>query len=85
MTSITISNIPAEVLHALEEQAALNGHSTEAEVCRILEQAAQREARIKLGSMLVAIAREAGELTPIEAEAINQQRDKSPAEPLRFE
>ncbi len=43
------------------------------------------EGRIKLGSLLASIAREAGSLTDAEAEAINQHRDKTPAEPISFE
>ncbi len=85
MASITIRNIPDEVHRAIRARAAMHGHSTEAEVRRILEQAARPEGRIKLGSMLTSIARDAGGLTQAEAEAINQQRDKTPAGPLSFE
>jgi len=85
MASITVRNIPEEVHRAIRVRAAMHGHSTEAEVRRILEQAARPEGRIKLGSMLASIAREAGGLTHAEAEAINQQRDKTPAEPMSFE
>ena len=38
--------------------------------------------RVKLGSMLASIAREAGGLTDAEAEAFNQLRDKEPAIPV---
>ena len=41
--------------------------------------------RVKLGSLLAPIAREAGKSTNIEAEHFNQLRDKTPAEPMRFE
>lgn len=85
MASITVRNIPEEVHRAIRVRAAMHGHSTEAEVRRILEQAARPEGRIKLGSMLASIAREAGGLSDAEAEAINQQRDKTPAEPMSFE
>ncbi|OZI74536.1 FitA-like ribbon-helix-helix domain-containing protein [Bordetella genomosp. 12] len=85
MASITVRNIPEEVHRAIRVRAAMHGHSTEAEVRRILEQAARPEGRIKLGSMLASIAREAQGLTDAEAEAINQQRDKTPAEPMSFE
>jgi len=40
---------------------------------------------LKLGTLLVSIAREAGGLTNAEAEQFNQSRDKTPAEPMRFE
>lgn len=39
----------------------------------------------RVGSMLAGIAREAGGLTDAEAEAIDQLRDKTPAEPMRFD
>jgi len=85
MPSITVRNVPDEVHRAIRVRAALHGHSTEAEVRNILEQAARPEGRIKLGSLLASIAREAGGLTDAEAEAINQNRDKTPAEPMSFE
>jgi len=85
MASITVRNIPEAVHRAIRIRAAMHGHSTEAEVRHILEQAARPEGRIKLGSMLASIAREAGGLTEAEVEAINQQRDKTPAEPMSFE
>ncbi|MBU4609757.1 Arc family DNA-binding protein [Achromobacter sp. GG226] len=84
MASITVRNIPEEVHRAIRVRAAMHGHSTEAEVRRILEQAARPEGRIKLGSMLASIARDIGGLTDAEADVINQQRDKTPAEPMSF-
>lgn len=66
-------------------RAAQHGRSTEAEVRDILEKAARPEGRLKLGSLLVSIAREAGGLTDAEAEQLNQLRDKTPTEPMRFE
>ncbi|HCN70711.1 MAG TPA: plasmid stability protein stbC, partial [Pusillimonas sp.] len=36
-------------------------------------------------SLLASIAREAGGLTDAEVESMNQLRDKTPAEPMRFE
>lgn len=85
MASITVRNIPEEVHRAIRARAAMHGHSTEAEVRSIQEQAARPEARIKLGSLLASIAQEAGGLSNAEAEAINQRRDKTPAEPMSFE
>jgi len=63
----------------------MHGRSAEAEIRDILEQAAKPEGRLKLGSLLASIAREAGGLTDAEAEQINQLRDKRSAEPMRFE
>lgn len=85
MSSITIRNIPDEVHRAIRARATMHGRSTEAEVRSILEQAARPEGRIRLGSLLAVIARDAGGLTEAEAEAINQQRDRTPAEPIDFE
>ncbi|NTF59439.1 FitA-like ribbon-helix-helix domain-containing protein [Rhizobium rhizogenes] len=85
MPSITIRNVPDEVHRAIRVRAAIHGRSTEAEIRSILEQAAKPEGRLKLGSLLTSIAREAGGLTDTEAERFNQLRDKTPAEPMSFE
>ena len=83
MASITVRNLPDEVHRALHARAAQYGRSTEAEIRAILEQAVRPEGRLKLGDFLVSIATEAGGLT--DAEAKEFERDKTPAEPLRFE
>jgi len=85
MPMVTIRNIPDEVHRALRVRAAQHGHSTEAEVRDILKMVVQPPERVKLGSLLVSIAREAGGLTDDEAEHLDQVRDKTPAEPLRFD
>jgi antitoxin FitA len=85
MAMITVRNLPDEVHRALRVRAAQNGRSTEAEVRDILEKAAKPLDRLKLGSLLTSIAREAGGLTEAEAECFNQLRDKTPAEPMTFE
>jgi plasmid stability protein len=85
MATLTIRNLPDEVHRALRVRAAQHGRSTEAEVRDILEQAAKPEGRLRLGSMLASIAREAGGLSDAEAEHFNQLRDQTPAEPMRFE
>lgn len=84
MASITIRNVPDEVHRAIRVRAAIHGRSTEAEIRSILEQAAKPEGRLKLGSLLTSIAREAGGLTDAEAERFNQLRDKTTAEPMSF-
>ncbi|MEW9617738.1 Arc family DNA-binding protein [Shinella sp. S4-D37] len=85
MPSITIRNVPEEVHRAIRVRAAMHGRSAEAEIRSILEQAAKPEGRLKLGSLLNSIAREAGGLTDVEWERFNQLRDKAPAEPMSFE
>jgi plasmid stability protein len=85
MASITIRNVPEEVHRAIRVRAALHGRSAEAEIRSILEQAAKPEGRLKLGTLLTSIAREAVGLTDTEAESFNQLRDKTPVEPISFE
>ena len=85
MSSITVRNIPDEVHRAIRVRAALHGRSAEAEVRSILEQAAKPEGRLKLGTLLAPIAREAGGLTDEELALFENARDKTPAEPVRFE
>lgn len=85
MASVTVRNLPDEVHRALRMRAAMHGRSTEAEIRDILEIAVKPPERIKLGSLLTSIAREAGGMTNAEAESVNQLRDKTPAEPMRFE
>jgi len=79
MAMVTVRNLPDDVHQVLKAHAAQHGRSTEAEICDILEKAAKPEGRLKLGSLLVSIAREAGGLTDAEAEHFNQLCDKTPA------
>ena len=85
MPSITVRNIPDEVHRAIRVRAATHGRSAEAEVRSILEQVAKPEGRLKLGTLLASIAREAGGLTDAELALFENARDKAPAEPMRFE
>jgi plasmid stability protein len=85
MAVLTVRNLPDEVRRALRVRAAIHGRSTEAEVRAILEAAVKPEGRLKLGSLLASIAREAGGLTDAEARHFDQLRDKTPAEPMLFE
>ncbi len=84
MASLTIRNLPDEVHRALRVRAARNGKSTEAEVRAILKDSVKPETRIKLGSLLAKIGREVG-LTEEEFAIFQQVRDKTPAEPVKFE
>jgi plasmid stability protein len=79
MPSITVRNVPEEVHRALRVLAATHGRSTEAEIRVILENAVRPEGRIKLGSLLAEIGREAGGFD------LELERDKTPAEPMSFE
>ena len=84
MAMMTVRNIPDEVHRALRVRAAMHGRSTEAEVRAILEDSVKAEGRIKLGSMLAEIGRQA-KLTDEEFAVIEQVRDKTPAKPVTFE
>jgi len=84
MPALTIRNLPEETHRALRVRAAQHGRSTEAEIRDILEKAARPEGRIRLGSLLAAIGREAG-LTNKDVEAIQLHRDQTPADPITFE
>lgn len=83
MASITVRNLPDEVHRALRVRAALHGRSTEAEVRAILEEAARPAGRIQLGSLLADVGRRV-ELSE-EEQTVFEQRDQTPAEPVRFE
>ena len=66
-------------------RAAHHDRSTEAEIREILEITARPPERVKLGSLLTSIAREAGGLTDTETGHFNRLRDKTLAEPMSFE
>lgn len=85
MAVVTVRNVPDAVHRALRVRAAQHGRSTEAEIRDILEAATRPPERVKLGSLLVSIAREAEWLTDAEVAHFNQLRDKTPAEPMGFE
>ena len=85
MAVVTVRNLPDEVHRAIRIQAAHHGRSTDAEIRSILERAAKPEGRVKLGSFLASIAREAGGLTDEEHALFESVRDRTPAEPMRFE
>jgi plasmid stability protein len=59
MAMLTVRNLPDEVHRALRVRAALHGHSMEAEVREILEAAVAPEGRVKLGSLLADIGKQA--------------------------
>jgi plasmid stability protein len=80
MPVLTVRNVPEEVHRALRMRAASRGHSTEAEVRDILADAVKPAVRI--GDALARIGRKAG-LTDRDFDILT--RDKTPAEPVRFE
>ena len=84
MVMLTVRNLPDEVHRALRARAALHGHSMEAEVREILALAVSPEGRVKLGSLLADIGRQA-QLSDDEFAAFEQVRSKAPARPVSFE
>ena len=84
MAMLTVRNLSDEIHRALRVRAALHGHSMEAEVREILESAVAPEGRVKLGSLLADIGRNA-KLTDDEFAVFAQVRDKSPVRPMDFE
>jgi plasmid stability protein len=85
MANVNVRNLPDEVHRAIRIQAAQHGLSTEAEIRAILERAARPEGRVKLGSFLASIAREAGGLTDAEHALFESTRIKSSARVVSFE
>jgi len=85
MANVNVRNLPDEVHRAIRIQAAQHGRSTEAEIRSILERAAKPEGRVKLGSFLASIAREAGSLTDEEHALFESERIHSPARAANFE
>ena len=84
MAMLTVRNLPDEVHRALRVRAAQHGHSMEAEVREILGAAVSPEGRVKLGSLLADIGRQA-KLTDEEFVLFEHVRDKSPARTMGFE
>ena len=85
MANVNVRNLPDEVLRAIRIQAAHHGRSPEAQIRDILKRAAKPEGRVKLGSYLAAIAREAGGLTDEEHALLESVRIKSAARAVSFE
>ena len=84
MAMMTIRNIPDAVHRTLRLRAAQRGHSMEAEVREILAMAADPAGRVKLGSLLQNMGRQA-RLTDQEFEVFDGLRDKAPSRPVNFE
>lgn len=86
MPSLTIRNLSAETHRALKIRAAQHGRSTEAEVRDILEHAARPEGRVRLGSLLAEIGRDA-RLSSEEQALFDAavSRDRAPAQPIDFD
>ncbi len=84
MATVTVRSLPDAVHRALRVRAALHGRSTEAEIRDILESTVRPPERLRLGTALAELGRRVG-LTDDDIAAFESVRDKTPAEPLRFE
>ena len=84
MPAVTIRNLSEETHRALKARAVRHGHSTEAEIRDILDEAVRPAARVKLGSLLAEIGRETG-LSEEDFAAFDHLRDVTPDGPLGFE
>ena len=84
MAMLTVRNVPDAVHRALRVRAAQHGRSTEAEVREILAGAVKPEKRARMGEALAALGRRIG-LANEDVEVLRKVRDRTPAEPLRFE
>lgn len=76
MPAITVRNLSDETHRALKARAAGHGRSTEAEVRAILDATVVPDERVRLGSMLEEIGREAGN------PEIEVSRDRSVPDPI---
>jgi plasmid stability protein len=84
MPAVTIRNLSEATHRALKLRAAQHNRSAEAEMRAILEAAVRSEERLRLGSALADMSRKIG-LTNADVDALEQARDSTPAEPVRFE
>lgn len=84
MGMMTIRSIPDEVHNALKARAKQHHRSAEAEVRAILEEVIRPETRLKMGDALADLGRKVG-LTNEDIAVLEQERKKTPAEPMSFE
>jgi plasmid stability protein len=84
MAAVTIRNLSEEVHRALKVRAAQHNRSAEAEMRAILEAAVRPEGRLRLGTALSEIGQKHG-VTKADVEALEEVRDRRPAQPMRFE
>ena len=84
MVSLTITDIPEPIHRALSVRAARQGHSLEAEVRSILQQAVEPEGGTPVGTAHAELWGAVG-LTKEEADLIESVRDRTPADPMSFD
>lgn len=84
MAILTVRNVPDDVHRALRVRAAQHGRSTEAEVREILAAVVKPEKRVRVGEALASIGRKI-DLSNEDFAVFERVRDKTPANPLRFD
>ena len=84
MAAVTVRNLPDDVHRALTARAQRHGRSTEAEIREILGDAVKPPKRLRMGSHLMAIARQHG-LHADDADLFERDRKRKPATPMDFE
>ena len=83
MPVVTIRKISVETHRALKLRAVRHGRSTEAEIRKILDDAAVPPTRVKIGSELVAFGQRLAKIDP--GIDLDPGRDQTPTEPANFE
>ncbi len=83
MAMLTVRNLSDELHRGLRVRAAQHGQSMEAEVRQILESVISPKGRVKLGSLLADMGRQA-KLSDEEFDVFKQVRDKTPSRPVSF-
>ncbi len=84
MVDVTIRDLSEEAHRELEIRAARHNRSAEEEMRAILEDAVRPGDRLRLGTALQEIGRKY-DITNADIEAIEQARDRQPAEPMKFD
>jgi plasmid stability protein len=84
MPAVTIRDLSEEAHRALKVRAAHHGRSTGAEMRDILEAAVRPAHRVRLGTLLASLGRDAG-LTEEDVGRFDRIRDRRPDEPMEFE
>ena len=83
MTSLTVRNVSSEIHRALRLRAAEHGRSTEAEMRAILENTVKPPQDLRMGEAMSRIGQRWG-LTNDDLDALDQARQRTPAEPMHI-
>ena len=79
MAAVTVRNLDEETHRAIKQRAKKHGHSTEAEIRLILDEAVLSKGRLKIGSALADFGKQHGGID------LSLSRDKTPTKPVNFE